>query len=380
MPQDIVFDNLPAGYSENSARSGEKITIRLMDFVSSEDGDELITKLEELPQQILSMLHLPPPGVLPSMVHSLLVIIRKDKTATVYLNELQPVWQMRVKGSCKKGELVTSNHILDVGRMKFPDITIPPEAGVAYVFSVGWRKGFFYDLSPLHDDQGRCRSYDLEETIGSLYAYLLFQERFKIDDATWKVFFDQRWFPFTHLNNALIREMISHARQGWQIDDLLPKIVQNVKELLRADPLEAKKVTAFTDHLDILRTAVDRYLADDHVSAASILYPRIEGLLRSFLRAAGYTVTPTTKTLSKVAVEHHEANRITNSLLLPAKFHQYLDDVYFAHFTPGSSPDVGRHSVAHGEARMADFTLKATTLAFLLVYQLRLFFSDGKKT
>jgi hypothetical protein len=380
MPQDIVFDNLPAGYAENACRSGDKCRVRLMEFISSEDGDELVTKLEGLPQQVLTMLRLSPPGVSPSTVHTLLVIIRKDKTATVYLNnELRQVALIRVKGACTKGEYATDDQILDFGKMTFPDVTIPREAGVAYVFSVGWRKGFFYDLSPLHGDQGRPRSYDLEQTIGSLYSYVLFQERFKIDDATWKVFFDQKWFPFVYLDNSLIREMISHARQGWQIDDLLPKIVQNVKDLLKTVPLEGKKTTAFSGHLDVLHTAVDRYLADDHVSATSILYPRIEGLLRSFLRAEGYTLPPSAKTLSKVAIMHHESSRIANSLLLPGKFQQYLDDVYFAHFAPGSAPDVGRHSVAHGEARTSDFTLKATTIAFLLVYQLSVFFTNGKK-
>lgn len=379
MPQEIAFDNLPAGYAESSARAGEKLKVSLVGFVSTEDGDELITKLEGLPQQMLAMLRLPF-LVLPSMVHSLLAIIRKDKTATVYLNEVQAIGQMRVKGAIKKGEAITKNRVLDMGRMKFQDVTIPPDAGIAYVFSVGWRKGFFYDLSPLHDDQDRPRSYDLEETIGSVFAYLLFQERFKIDGTTWKVFFDQKWFPFAHLEDGVIKEMISHARQGWQIDDLLPKIVQNLKELLRMDPLEGRTGTVFTAHLDILRAAVERYLADDHVSASSILYPRIEGILRSFVRAGGYTLPPTAKTLSKVAIEHHQGSRINNSLLLPDKFHQYLDDVYFAHFASGSSPDVGRHSVAHGEARSSDFTLKATTIAFLLVYQLSLFFSDGTKT
>ena len=79
---------------------------------------------------------------------------------------------------------------------------------------------------------------------------------------------------------------------------------------------------------------------DNRVSATSVLYPHSEGTLRSFLRAADATSAPTAKTLSKVAVERHQTSRISNSLLLPAKFQQYLDDVYFAHFAPGTSPDV----------------------------------------
>lgn len=374
MSYEITFEKMPAGYSINSARPGENVTVRLRDFVSSEDGDDLITKLEGLPQQILSMLPLPIP-VLPSTVHTLLAIIRKNKTATVYLNEVKPIGHIRPKISCKKGELITPKHILDMGRIEFQDVDIPSDAGVVYVFSVGWRKGFFYDLFPLHDKEGKPRDYDLEERIGSLYSYLIFQELFKIDETTWRNFFVQRWFPFVYLDNDLLREMISHAREGWQIDDLLPKISVNVQRLLKEMPLTAKTAPAFAEHAEILTAAVNRYLAGDHISCASILYARIEGLLRSFHRFGGYTSEPSAKTLSKVAVDHHHATRITASLLLPAKFNEYLCTVYFANFSPGSAPDVGRHSVAHGEARSDDFSLKSTTIGFLIVYQLSLFFS-----
>jgi hypothetical protein len=172
--------------------------------------------------------------------------------------------------------------------------------------------------------------------------------------------------------------MISHAKEGWEIDDLLPQITSTLKQLLTTDRIEDKASKAFADHIEVLHTAVDRYLADDYVSTASILYPRIEGLLRSFLRTEACRLNPSPRTLTKVAVERHDANRLDYSLLLPEKFNQYLDNVYFADFAPGSDPSVGRHSVAHGEARAEDFTLKTTTIAFLIIYQLTLFFSGGR--
>ncbi|RJP23512.1 MAG: hypothetical protein C4520_06030 [Candidatus Abyssobacteria bacterium SURF_5] len=352
--------------------------MELRGFVSSEDGDELVAKLEKLPQQILSMLPFKPP-ILPSMVDSLLAVIRKDRTATIYLNEAQSVILIRIKGSCEKGELITKNRVLDMGKMRFPGVDIPPDAAIIYVFSVGWRKGFFYDLEPLYGEKAEPRGYDLEDVLGSLYSYLSFQERFKIDNKTWQTFFAQKWFPFVYLDDQLIRDMISHARAGWQIDELLPKVSANVGRLLETSPLIERKDLVFAEHIEMLKTSVERYLAGDHISCASILYPRIEGLLRSFQRTSGCTSYPTAKTLSKTAVEHHQTARISASLLLPSKFNEYLDNVYFAHFIPGSAPDVGRHSVAHGEARTDDFSLKATTVAFLIIYQLSLFFSDEKK-
>lgn len=379
MPREISFTDLPSGYALNSAKGGEPVKLRLREFVSSEDGDLLIGRLEGLPQSILSMLSEPGKPVFPSSVNTLVAIIRKDKTATVYLNEVEAQSLMRVKGKVEKGDAITTNRVLDIGRMRFTNVTIPSDAGIVFVFSVGWRKGFFYDLEPLHDEDGRPRQYDPEEVFGSLYSYLLFQERFKLDDAAWSAFFSQKWFPFAHLDNGIIREMISHVREGWQIDELLPKISANVLLLLRERPLSSFEQPYFTEHKDVFSTASERYLAGDHVSCTSILYPRIEGLLRSFLRTTGAGLSPSAKNLSQIAVEHNTSKRITSSLLLPARFKDYLDKVYFASFAPGTLPDVGRHSVAHGEARPDDFSLKSSTVAIMLIYQLSLFFSSGEK-
>jgi len=155
------------------------------------------------------------------------------------------------------------------------------------------------------------------------------------------------------------------------------KIANNVKHLLQnLNPIK-KSIPYYSDHADIFEAAIQRYLEDDHISCASILYPRIEGLMRSFHREAGYKTKPSAKTLTRVVIEHHENKRISHSLLLPDKFRHYLNNIYFAHFAPGSSPSVGRHSVAHGEARSDDFTLKSCTIGLLILYQLSLFISDG---
>lgn len=372
MPVEIILKNLPAGYAETSARGGDRVKVSQFGFYSSEDGDELIRRLEGLPQQIISLIPSSVP-ILPSKVDTLLSIIQKDKTAKVYLNEIKLLGEVRVKEDVKKGDLITPDHILDMGKMKIPDVDIPDNAGIVFVFSVGWRKGFLYDLAPLHGDSPRPRQYDVEELIGSLFSYLIFQERFKINDNTWKIILDQKWFPFAHLDNEIINQMISHAREGWDINELLPKITDNVKRLLKDNNPVQKSFRYKSEHSEIFEKAFERYLDEDYISCTSILYPRIEGLLRSFFHTEGYKGKLTDKSLSKAAIDHHERNRISYSLLLPSKFNDYLNNIYFAHFVPGSMPDVSRHSVAHGVARHDNFDLKAATIAILIIYQLTLF-------
>jgi hypothetical protein len=376
MPIEIELKKIPAGYAESAARGGDTVKVSTFGFYSSEDGDELIRRLEGFPQQILSLIPSNIP-ILPSMVDTLLAIIEKDKTVQVYLNEAKLIAQVRVKKNVKKGEIITSDHILDMGRIRIADVTVPQDCGVIFVFSVGWRKGFLYDLTPLHGDPPKNRDYDLEELLGSLYSYLTFQERFKIDEQMWDIIFDQKWFPFSHLDNDLIKKMIFHAREGWNIDDLLPKILENIRRLLEQNNPTKKKDSYFHEHSKVFEKGFERYLDQDYISCVSILYPRIEGLLRSFYRAGGYKGKADPKKLSKAAINHHSKNRITHSLLIPSKFNSYLDNVYFASFSPGSLPEVSRHSVAHGEARTDDFNLKSATIAILTIYQLSLFMTGS---
>lgn len=380
MPKEINLMQLPAGYAENSGRAGEKMFVSLRGFFSSEDGNNLITRLEGFPQELISLIPSEVP-ILPSTVNSLLALIRRDKTATIYLNnEVRPIASARIKGGCKKGDPVSAEKILDIGKVKFEGIDIPRDVAIAYVFSAGWRRGFFYDFAPLRENLVKLREYDVEELIGGLYAYLLFMNRFKISDSTWTTLFQQRWFPFAYLGDSVIKKIISHAENNWDIDEFIPEIADNVKRLLKENNPIDRSSPYFTEHAVLLDQAVERYLAGDYISCASILYPRIEGLMRTFHRTERYESKPTPENLSKTVTQHHQEKRIQNSLLLPRKFNDYLNEVYFAHFTPGTAPDTGRHSVAHGEARADDFNLKSSMIGFLVIFQLTLFFSDGTKS
>ena len=54
MPREIKLTKLPAGYAENSGRAGDKLIVSLRGFFSSEDGNELIVRLEGFPQEVVN--------------------------------------------------------------------------------------------------------------------------------------------------------------------------------------------------------------------------------------------------------------------------------------------------------------------------------------
>jgi hypothetical protein len=369
MPYEIRFDSRPAGYAlEGATGEGQPIRIAVREFTSSEDGELFISRLEGLPTQILRML---PPDAAgqPSAIDHLVAIIRQDLSTTVYVNECELLARVRAARSIAAGESVREDDIVDIESLQFRGVEMPPDAAVVCVFSYYWRKGFFFDVTPLGPGSPR-REYDIERLLGSYYAYLSHQSVFHLGEAAWRALIDQRWFPFVSLPKALVRNMVARARGGQQIDELLPDIAEAVKrEAVRmADAWARSEV--LQPHIGLLRHAVDEFLEGDHVSATAILYPRIEGLLRSAHEALGTEAPPSQRVLSSVAIEARRQELHEYSWLLPDMFRRYLEQAYFAHFAPGAPATLSRHSVAHGVAVAADFGLKAACIGLLIVHQL----------
>lgn len=370
MPYEIKFENVPAGTCIEAVRGGGTVKIRTVEFVSEEDGDTLVERLEGLGSDILRRLPANPP-IQPSQVQHLLAIISRDGSATVYLNELNTRGQVQVKKDIKKGDAVFVDDIADVHRLEFEGVTIPRDSGIVFIFAVGWRRAMFYDLAPLLPKKGEEREYDVATTLAQFYTYLMFQRRFTISDQTWQNLSDGQWFPFITLKESTIQKLISHAANGWPLDDLSEAIAGEVKDVLPAMRARWKASPAFADHISFLEQATERYLAGDFLSATSLLYPRIEGLLRSHQRLTDPAGHASQKGLAGSAVRVAEDERHSSTPLLPGRFRQYLESVYFASFNP-SDPKirVSRNSVGHGVVASEECSLKAATISLLIVDQL----------
>lgn len=231
MPHEIVFDGLPAGYALESVKEGQggEVPVQVIEFTSTEDGQHFLQRLEKIPDQILRMVggdrYIPP-----SQVDHMLAVIRRDMTGTVYLNELPLGTRVRVSRAIEAGEPIRKDDIIDIEELNLGGLEIPQDAGLVFVFSVGWQKGLFYDLGPLGPDGEVTRDYDLNAILGQLYTYLLFRERFTINDSEWDTLFKAQWFPFVALKNDTIEDMLRYMRAGWDLDDLTNQIVDEVKD------------------------------------------------------------------------------------------------------------------------------------------------------
>ena len=372
MPFEISIGKPPAGYALFSGKEGDKLPIVFREFTSTEDGQYFIQRLGGMSDVLQNL----PSLIKPSQIDNMLVIYHSDGRVTAYVNELEQRLFIRFAGPVEAGTAVTKDDIADVERLEI-GVQIPDDVGFSFVFSIGWRKGLFYDFGPISLPEPQIRQYDVTRALGQSFCHVLFQERFSISDAEWNTLFATKWFPFVGFRNETIKTLINHVRSDWNpdemIDDIVSEINENVQQMLNS----WRTHSSLAQHLPILERAIDRFQNDDHVSCTALLFPRIEGILRTHHSNSGSEDHPSSSNLSKSAV----AAKIQNeeSLLLPHRFREYLDNVYFEDFDPDALDiDVSRHSIAHGVASASNFNSKSAAISILIIHQLFYFLQSEK--
>ena len=371
---EIDLGKPPVGYALEAAKKGELVKVVYREFTSTEDGQHFILILEGLTSGILQRI---PSQIKPSQVDHMLVIYDQAGKAKVYVNNLTLRTFVQVTRPVQAGEYIYKDDLSDIKSLDF-GVSIPNDAGFLFLFSVGWRKGLFYDFGPICGPNAQVSKYDINSVLAQAYCHVLFQERFSVTDAEWASLFSSQWFLFLGLRDSTIDTLISHIRSGWDPDEKLDEIVSEVKGRAPQMLNSWRKHSAFLPHIEILERAIERFQDDDHISCTGLLFPRIEGILRTHHSSLYAQNSPSAKNLAESAV----ANKIETdiSLLLPHRFDDYLRDIYFKNFDPNSHDiDVSRHSVSHGVATASKFNQKSAVIGILIIHQLFYFLENTQK-
>jgi hypothetical protein len=366
MPHQIKFGYPPAGYAASSRLEGETVSVVSRQFLSSEDGMVFIGVLEDFVNPFLK--NLPSPvAKKPSQIDHMLLHFDRDGNGVIYINELSKVGRVQFKKTFgfEVGQIVQDDDIVDFTHLEFEGINVPEDHGVLFLFSQGWRKGLYFDFEPT-SPQGKARGYDLSNTLGQYYNYVASQELHSISDEIWAALFNEKWFPFIGLSIATIKGLLGWVKSGYSADQILPEASSQVKSHLQMLRQAWNSRSEFAEHKALLDIAAERFEAQDWVSANSILYTRLEGILRSVNLATG------TKQSDLASAPASLAARTVTSRILPAFFERYLNEVYFASFDPNTPANISisRNSVGHGVAPMSEFSEKAAVIGFLIVEQI----------
>lgn len=367
MSVEMNFDGVPGGYVLEDCAAGEQAKVGFCEFVSSEDGSKFIKYLEGWPSQALNKV---PANLRPqeSQIDNLLLIFRQDKSAILYLNEVIPRLLVRANRSIKAGESIFHDDVIDVARLKFQDgIEIPEDCGFFYLFSIGWRKGLYYDVGPLH---GESRSYDVSRMLASVHTYLSFFHLFQASEAEWQSLLNNSWFPFRSLSRPTVETMFWHARNNRNYEQLTEVVSVDFEKKLQRCLAYWRNNQYGGPHIAFLEKAVAHYQQSDYISACGLLYPQMEGLMRSFYSAQGLNGKRSQVELIDALVIPHQKSSHSLSILLPEQFCRFLETVQFRGFDPINPVGVSRHTISHGVVNASELDKKAALVALLTIDQL----------
>lgn len=370
--------NPPCGLAESIGVKGEEIKIRTSGFFTSMEGERFVSLAEGFESLISpALLHF---KVLPSGIDHLVAIFHPDGRVEVFCNELlqRACCQLRdVSGQgVKKNQSLTVNNIGDIKSVQFFDkdmnpIIIPPNSGLIYIFSVSWRKGLFFDLSPLANEK-KPRVDDIEKVMGKNFTLLTFYELYAANENEWTKLFEWGWFPFIGMSNGDRGSLILMAREGRYLESHIIEYCKNFAKDLRGRISNYEKKDFLSASIFFIKSAADHYEKEEWPAAISILYPRIEGIMRHVLKnekVAARKLYPN--------IENLIGKREVHSSLFPIQFEKFLKTVVYKDFdlTTGNT-DLGRHSYAHGAARFDDFNFINSTLLFLILDQMYFYLTE----
>ena len=378
MPTQLTFDEIPAGVSLTGALKDEDFLLSSKAYLSSEDGNDFISHIEAVWGYFSEVYR--PSGVLPSQVDHFLAVIDRNRTATLYLNELQQRAMARAKRPIEAGQHVSRDDIAGVEELVFLDsagtqIEIPPENGIVLILSEGWRKCLYYDFAALLPETPP-RSLNISRLFGRFHQQLLFQDMYSITDEQWDGMLAWGWFPFIWMTQEDRSKVIYFSIRSDEPKSLFEEVCENYKAALKDRSQSWQRLAFFQDHAAFIDKAVEHHMNSDYLSAIQVLYPRIEGIMRRLHLLTSPGSKPQQRTMADAVVKNHD----DYSLLLPNRFREYLIDFYFRAFNEATGDlPLSRNSVAHGTSLPTDYDFVKSSLGFMICDQMFYFLGPTKE-
>jgi len=308
-------------------------------------------------------------------VYQFLVIIHKDLTADLYVNDISVEILMMAKRNLKKGEIVTTGDIADISKMAFIGLSLNDTDKVIYCFKVGWKFGLFFDL----DRQNSLDIDTLQKELGALYRYLSFQSAY--DTLESKPQFDQLlkdgWFPFIEIIGFEFKEISDAYRK-------LPDPQAKIKEVIsKFDKERIERITSkwwtkkiFLAKKTLIETGINSYLrhdAEGFMACIKTLLTEIEGILwLYYFEETGKGKDVKSNELITYIVEKGTLKSGSDlSLFFPRAFFAYLKESIFSKFDlETGDPSLSRHTSSHGVAKAEDYTVSRALQMILILDQI----------
>ena len=350
------------GFSLVNAKPGDFVWI-LSRATTNSDEPEFYKYIEQLSNPFFNKV-----VIFPNAVYQFLILIHKDLSADLYVNDFPVAVELRAKRDVKKFEVITHGDIADIRRLKFPNIEIVETDKVIYCFKVCWKFGLFFDLNRELDTEAMAL------TLGTLYRYLSFQYVYELLETgtQFEEMIKDGWFPFIEIIGGEYKSLSEAYQNKFNFEDRIDKIVGSF------DKARIEKITKkwwgnqiFKDKRDILQAGINAFLRGDnegYINCIKTLLPEAEGIIRlQYLKDTGKGWVKEPKLLSYLIEKGKGKAGSGDSLFLPLRFFKYLNDFVFSDFDLETGKvDLSRHSSSHGVAKAEAYT-KTKALQVILV-------------
>jgi len=363
----ITLDSIPAGFALSSAEQGQTVTVRQRQFLTTDDGETLYEYLDGISSLFLGKYLAEGMKVL--QIDQCLITINEHKVAKVYINDFPVILAIVGKGNIQKGQPIGKEDMADIRTVIFPTIEIEPKNAIVYIFSCGWRRALYFDYTPIQPGS-KSTLGDIGSLFAKFYTVMLFKELFHLDDSILKEMYEEGWFPFVRILGGRFENLYKDYQNKFlsrpNEKAIFDRFDSNTLQEMLASWL---RKDLFQPHKAFLERGIERYEAGDYVSAISILFPRIEGMLTHIYLGQEGRATPAN--LVNNLWENVSEKCLNTSLFLPDRFREYLKTFYFANFDLETGElDLSRHTVAHGVARQEDFNQVKALQGILTIDQL----------
>jgi hypothetical protein len=294
-------------------------------------------------------------------------LLEKPNKAIVYTNELEILLDFISKRDVKIGDGVAKDDIAGVIGLRFNNVSVPNDNGIIFYFSVGWRRGLFFDFRPNSSDE---KLENLSRLLGIFYETLLFPEIYALNKDVLDKLYDTGWFPFISLPVDMLEPLILRIAEGRSTARTESNLIEhyNTSELTKLTE-KFRKQTFLEHHILVLEKGIENYLQGDYISSINNIWPRIEGILR--FAYTGNKKRPYQDDLLENLRDLVANRSVSPSVFFPDRFRDYLLRYYFKNFdVPKGILDVSRHSIGHGVSDTTTYDRKRALLGILMIDQL----------
>jgi len=362
------------GFSPTNVQKGNYFWLLVRASVTS-DEPEFFKYVEQVSNYFFNKV-----GVVQDSVYKFLVLLHKDLSTDLYINDFPIAIEILAKRDIKETELVSERDIADIRRLKFPDVKIVETDKVICCFKVGWRFGLFFDL----DRQEKLDIDAMYLDLGRLYRELQFHYIYKVLESKpqFEEMMKDGWFPFVELLGGEYRILIDAYSDRFDFDNRIQKVLGGF-DRLRIERMTSRwwRNKIYENKKGLLQAGVNAFLQNDsegYITCIKTLLSEAEGIIRvKYFTDTAKGKDVSTQDLLEHLLEKARTKSVSDrSLMLPVPFFDYLRNVVFSGFNLETGQvSLSRHSTSHGVADASVYTRARALQAILVLDQIYFYIS-----